>query len=141
MNDYAPSPYDWVADHVEQYERTGGVEGAEFNGFRCVILETTGRKTGKLRKSPLIRVHDGEKYVAIASMGGQPTHPVWYLNLVADPEVRLRDGADVHELRARPTEGVERAHLWEVATSVYPDYDDYQARCERRIPVVALEPR
>jgi deazaflavin-dependent oxidoreductase (nitroreductase family) len=141
MSDYEPSPHDWVADHVEMYESSGGREGLEFNGFRCVVLSTIGRKTGKLRKSPLIRVHDGEKYIAIASMGGQPAHPVWYLNLVDNPDVRLRDGAEVYELTARPTEGDEHAALWKVATAVYPEYDDYQARCERLIPAVALEPR
>ncbi len=141
MSDYEASPFEWVADHVEKYESSGGTEGLEFNGFHCVVLSTVGRRTGKLRKSPLIRVHDGDKYVAIASMGGQPTHPVWYLNLVDNPEVTLQDGADVFELRARPTDGDEHAALRKVATAVYPEYDSYQARCERLIPAVALEPR
>ena len=141
MSDYEPSPYDWVADHVEKYEKSDGTEGLDFNGFSCVILDTVGRKTGKVRKSPLIRIHDGEKYIVIASMGGQPTHPVWYLNLVANPDVSLRDGTDVFELRARPTAGDEHAALWEVATAVYPEYATYQARCDRQIPAVALEPR
>jgi deazaflavin-dependent oxidoreductase (nitroreductase family) len=139
--DYAPSPYDFVADHVTQYESTNGVEGAEFNGVPCVVLTTTGRKTGKTRKAPVVRVNDGTNYVVIASMGGQPTHPVWYLNLVANPDVTLQDKADVLELRARTAEGDERDRLWKVATATYPDYDEYQADCERQIPVVVLEPR
>lgn len=139
--DYEPSPYDFVADHVAMYESTGGEEGAEFNGVPCIVLTTTGRKTGKVRKTPLVRVHDGEHYVVIASMGGQPKHPVWYLNLLADPDVTLQDRAEVSALRARVTEGEERERLWKVATDTYPDYDDYQANCERRIPVVVLEPR
>lgn len=141
MPDYEPSPYDFVADHVEQYEASGGTEGAEFNGLPCVVLTTTGRKTGKARKSPLIRVHDGTDYVVIASMGGQPKHPVWYLNLSADPEVTLQDKGEIHELRARTADGEERERLWAVATGVYPEYDEYQANCERQIPVVVLESR
>lgn len=139
-SDYEPSPYDWVAGHVESYERTGGAEGAEFNGFPCVVLTTTGRKSGKLRKSPLIRVPHEDGYLVVASMGGQPTHPVWYLNLLADPHVTLQDGSEVRDYVARPTEGDEHAALWKVATAVYPEYDEYQARCDRTIPVVRLEP-
>lgn len=141
MSEYEPSPYDWVSSHVATYEATDGTDGAEFNGFPCVVLTTTGRKTGKTRKSPLIRVHDGTNYVVIASMGGQPTHPVWYLNLDADPDVTLQDKAEVRQLRARTAEGEERERLWKVATGTYPDYDDYQTNCERQIPVVVLEPR
>lgn len=141
MTDYEASPYDWVADHVEKYESSGGTDGLVFNGFTCIVLTTTGRKTAKLRKTPLIRVTDGDGYVAIASMGGQPTNPVWYLNLVADPHVTLQDGPTVRDYMARTTEGVERERLWKVAVGVYPEYEDYQARCERQIPVVALDRR
>ncbi len=94
MNDYEASPHAFVADHVEIYERTGGEEGSEFNGVPCVILSTTGRKTGKVRKSPLVRVPHGDGYLVVASMGGQPKHPVWYLNLTANPNVSLQDGPD-----------------------------------------------
>lgn len=141
MSDYEASPHDWVADHVERYERTGGVEGGEFNGIPCVILTTTGRKTGKIRKTPLVRVPHGEGYLVVASMGGQPKHPVWYHNVVATPEVYLQDGADRHAYRARVADDREHDGVWQVAVSVYPDFADYQQRCERRIPVVVLEPR
>lgn len=138
--DYEASPYEWVADHVEAYERTGGKEGGEFNGVPCVILTTTGRKTGKQRKTPVVRIAHDDGYLVVASMGGQPTHPVWYLNLLADPRVTLQDGPEVRHFTARPTSGDEHAELWKVATSVYPEYDEYQARCERTIPVVKLDP-
>ncbi|MDW3217006.1 MAG: nitroreductase family deazaflavin-dependent oxidoreductase [Acidimicrobiales bacterium] len=139
--DYEASPYDWVADHVERYERTGGKEGGEFNGVPCIILTTTGRKSGVQRKTPLVRVPHGDTYLVVASMGGQPTHPAWYLNLLADPNVTLQDGAEVRDFTARPTEGDEHAELWQTAVAVYPEYEEYQARCERTIPVVKLEPR
>lgn len=140
MSEYEASPYGWVAEHVEAYERTGGKEGGEFNGVPCIILTTTGRKTGKRRKTPLVRVAHADGYLVVASMGGQPTHPVWYLNLLADPNVTLQDGADVRDYVARATEGDEHAELWQVAAAVYPEYEEYQARCERTIPVVKLEP-
>lgn len=140
MTSYEASPHDWVADHVERYERTGGREGGEFNGVPCVILTTTGRKSGKTRKTPLVRVPNGDGYLVIASMGGQPKHPVWYLNLVAEPDVMLQDGPDRRSYRARVVEGPERDELWAVAVAAYGDYADYQERCEREIPVVALDP-
>ncbi len=138
---YEPSPYEFVADHVEQYESTGGAQGADFHGFPCVVLTTTGRLSGKLRKSPLIRIQDGENYVVVASMGGQPTDPLWFRNLQAEPKVLLQDHDVVHELRARPLDGDERAKYWDMANGVYPEYTEYQTRCERQIPVVLLEPR
>ncbi|MEM7140898.1 MAG: nitroreductase family deazaflavin-dependent oxidoreductase [Actinomycetota bacterium] len=141
MSEYEASPYEWVADHVEAYERTGGVEGGEFNGVPCVILTTTGRKSGKQRKTPLVRVPHDDGYLVVASMGGQPKHPVWYLNLLDDPQVSLQDRAERKDYTARVTEGDEHAELWQVAVAVYPDYADYQERCERQIPVVRLEPR
>ncbi len=140
MSEYEASPSDWVADHVERYERTGGKDGGEFNGVACVILTTTGRKTGKTRKTPLVRVPHGDGYLVIASMGGQPKHPVWYLNVLAHPQVALQDGPDRRDYTARVVEGDERAELWDVAVAAYADYADYQERCEREIPVVVLEP-
>ncbi len=139
MSEYEPSPYDFVADHVAAYERSSGTDGSEFNGFPCVVLTTRGRRSGKVRKSPLIRVADGDNYVVIASMGGQREHPLWYRNLVADPEVTLQDGATVTSFRARTASAEERDRLWALANDVYPEYEVYQTRCERQIPVVVLE--
>lgn len=140
-DNYEPSPHDFVRDHVEQYLATNGEEGAVFNGIPCTILTTIGRKSGSIRRAPIVRVHDGEHYLAIASMGGQPKHPVWYLNLVANPEVTIQDRDLVLDCRARTVTGEERERLWAVAVDTYPDYADYQAKCEREIPVVVLEPR
>jgi len=138
---YEASPIGWVRDHVDRYLASNGEDGAVYNGIPCVVLTTTGRKTGKLRRSPLVRVRDGDRYLAVGSMGGAPKHPTWYLNLLADPDVTLQDGPDVFELRARPLSGPERNDAWTVATSVYPEYAEYQTRTQRQIPVVALEPR
>lgn len=139
--EYEPSPWEPVAEQVRLYEESGGQEGTTLEGKPCVILTTRGRKTGKIRKSPLMRVeHDGA-YAVVASMGGAPEHPVWYLNLVADPDVTLQDGAEVMDLRAREVSGDEKAEWWARATDVWPDYDTYQAATEREIPLIVLEPR
>ncbi len=137
---YEPSPWTPVADQVALYEATDGKEGGTLEGKPVVILSTRGRKTGALRKSPLMRVeHDG-RYVVVASMGGAPQHPVWYLNLEADPRVTLQDGADVMELRAHTADEAERAEWWPRAAAAWPAYDDYQTKTDRQIPVVILEP-
>jgi deazaflavin-dependent oxidoreductase (nitroreductase family) len=137
--EYEPSPWDWVADQVRQYEETGGREGGTLEGQPCVILTTRGRKTGKLRKSALMRVeHDGT-YAVLASLGGAPKHPVWYLNLVADPEVTLQDGDTVSDRRARVVTGDERSEWWARAAEVWAPYDEYQTKTDREIPVVVLE--
>ena len=138
-SDYLPSPWEFVADTVRQYEETGGREGGTLDGQPCVILTTRGRKTGKLRKTPLMRVeHDGT-YAVVASMGGAPNHPVWYLNLLADPAVALQDGADVTQRRARVVDGDEKREWWAHAVAVWPSYDDYQAATDRPIPLIVLE--
>jgi F420H(2)-dependent quinone reductase len=138
--EYEPSPSAWVADQVRDYEASGGTENNTLRGVPVVILTTRGRRSGKLRKSALMRVeHDGT-YVVVASMGGAPAHPVWYLNLVDDPHVTLQDGATVFDARARTATREEKATWWPHATAVWPDYDDYQARTERDIPVVIIEP-
>lgn len=138
--EYEPSPWEPIATQVEQYEATGGVEGGTMEGAPCVILHTRGRRSGKVRKTPLIRVeHDGS-YAVVASMGGAPDHPVWYLNLVADPFVTLQDGPEVHDYVARTVTGDEKSQWWDRATEVWPSYDDYQAATEREIPVVVLDP-
>jgi len=138
--EYEPSPWDPVAEQVRRYEATGGAEGGDLEGQPCVILTTRGRKTGRLRKSPLMRVeHDGT-YAVVASLGGAPKHPVWYLNLSADPDVVLQDGADVMDMRARTASTEEKREWWPRVTAVWAPYDQYQASTDRDIPVVILEP-
>ncbi len=138
--EYEPSPWEPIAEQVRQYEATGGVEGGELQGKPCIILTTTGRKSGKLRKTPLMRVTDGERYAVVASLGGAPQHPVWYLNMLADPHVTLQDGAAVRDYVARDVTGEEKAEWWARATDVWPSYDDYQAGTERVIPLLVLDP-
>jgi deazaflavin-dependent oxidoreductase (nitroreductase family) len=138
--EYEPSPWEPVAEQVRLYEESGGTEGTEMNGKPCVILTTRGRRSGKLRKSPLMRVTDGISYAVVASMGGAPTHPLWYLNLLDDPVVTLQDGADVRDYRAREVTGDEKAVWWARATEVWPSYDEYQANTDRVIPLVVLDP-
>jgi deazaflavin-dependent oxidoreductase (nitroreductase family) len=139
--EYEPATWDVAANHVDRYEASGGTKGTHAGGAECIVLWTRGRKTGKVRKSPLIRVTDGERYAAIASMGGQPANPSWYGNLVADPHVTVQDGPVVRDYTARVVEGAEKAAWWKRATEVWPAYDEYQARTERVIPLVVLEPR
>jgi deazaflavin-dependent oxidoreductase (nitroreductase family) len=138
--EYEPSPWEPIAEQVALFERTGGAEGAEFMGGTCVILTSRGAKTGRLRKTPLIRVTDGTSYVVIGSLGGAPTHPQWVHNLRAEPTALVQDGAAVHELAAREVEGPEKADWWRLATAEWPDYDAYQASTERVIPLFVLEP-
>jgi deazaflavin-dependent oxidoreductase (nitroreductase family) len=136
---YEPSPWEWVSEQVRLYESTDGKEGGTLEGAPCVILTTKGRKTGKLRKSALMRIeHDGV-YAVVASMGGAPKHPVWYLNLVTNPDVTLQDGATVVDLRARTASPQEKRHWWPRLTAVWPAYSEYQSKTERDIPVVLLE--
>ena len=136
---YAPSPWKPIADHVDRYLATDGVDGFEWEGAQCVILTTVGRRSGSLRRAPLIRVRDGARYLLVASMGGAPRHPEWYLNLVANPAVTIQDRADVHHLTARTATPEEKAELWPLAVSQWPDYDDYQARTDRDLPLVICE--
>jgi len=138
---YEPSPWEPIADHVERYLATDGADGAVWEGAPVIILTTTGAKTGKIRRTPLIRVRDGDSYLVVASMGGAPSHPQWYLNLTVNPEVTVQDRAEVHELRARTATPEEKRERWPVATAVWPAYDDYQASTERDIPLVICEPR
>jgi F420H(2)-dependent quinone reductase len=139
--DYEPSPWGPIADQVALYESSGGTDGLELEGKPCIILWTTGRKSGRVRKSPLMRVeHDGS-YAVVASMGGAPQHPVWYLNMVADPQVTLQDGPQVLDLVSHEATGDEKALWWARATEVWPAYDTYQASTSRQIPLLVLEPR
>ena len=139
--DYAPSPWEPIADHVERYLASDGADGAEWEGTEVIVLTTTGAKTGKIRRTPLIRVADGDNYLVVASMGGAPNSPNWYFNLVANPDVTVQDRAEIHELVARVASPEEKAALWPLATAAWPAYDAYQAATERDIPLVICEPR
>ncbi len=140
VGEYEPSPWGPIADQVALYESSGGTEGLDLEGQPCIILTTRGNKSGKLRKTPLMRVeHDGH-YAVVASMGGAPKHPVWYFNLLADPQVTLQDGPQVFDLVARQVTGDEKARWWARANQVWPAYDSYQAATSREIPVFVLEP-
>jgi len=137
--EYEPSPSSWAADQVAKYESSGGTEDTTLNGMPVVVLTTRGAKTGKIRKTPLMRVeHDGV-YAVVASLGGAPKNPVWYHNVVADPHVELRDRTEVHDLVAREVHGEEKARWWERAVAAFPDYADYQKKTDREIPVFVLE--
>jgi deazaflavin-dependent oxidoreductase (nitroreductase family) len=140
VEEYEPSPWEPIATQVEKYLATGGEEGGEMEGAPCVILETVGRRSGKLRRTPLIRVHDGD-YLVVASMGGADQHPQWYPNLAADPAVAVYDGPERRLVQARTADPEEKARRWPAATAVWPPYDDYQASTERDIPLVVLERR
>ncbi|MEU8997829.1 nitroreductase family deazaflavin-dependent oxidoreductase [Streptomyces caniferus] len=140
QGEYEPSPEQWVRDQVEEYEGSGGTKGTTIRGMPVVVLTTRGAKSGKIRKSPLMRVeHDGV-YAVVASMGGAPRHPVWYHNVVADPRVELQDGPVRRDMTAREVTGEEKALWWGRAVEAYPDYADYQEKTERQIPVFVLEP-
>jgi deazaflavin-dependent oxidoreductase (nitroreductase family) len=142
--EYEPSPDAWVRDQVERYEATDGREAGTLGdtGLPVVIFTTRGNKSGKLRKTPLMRVeHDGA-YLLVASKGGAPSHPVWYHNLRADPSaLEVQDGADRFDATARELDGDERAEWWERAVAAYPPYAEYQRKTDRRIPVLLAERR
>lgn len=138
--EYEPSSSGWARDNAEQYMASGGTEGAELKGRPVILLTTVGAKTGKIRKTPLMRVeHDGE-YAVVASLGGAPKHPVWYHNIVANPRVELQDGTSSRDYDAREVFGDEKALWWERAVATWPDYADYQQKTDRQIPVFVLTP-
>ena len=143
MSEYIPSPREWVAEQVELYEGSGGTDGLTLRdtGLPVIIVTNRGRKTGATRKTPLMTVVDGETYILVASLGGAPKHPLWYYNLKADPNVEIRDGAQVHSMRVREVvDSVERQRLWDIAVEAYPPYKDYQEKTTRIIPVLVAEP-
>jgi deazaflavin-dependent oxidoreductase (nitroreductase family) len=136
---YEPSTSDWAREQAETYEATDGAEASELRGVPVIVVTSVGAKTGALRKTALMRVeHEGE-YAIVASKGGAPTHPVWYHNLVKHPHVELQDGAEKHDYLAHVAEGDERAIWWERAVAVWPDYESYQAKTDRVIPVFVLK--
>lgn len=138
--EYAPSSSGWAREQAELYESSGGIKGTTLRGMPIILLTTVGAKSGKLRKTPLMRVeHDGE-YAVVASLGGAPKHPVWYFNLLKNPHVELQDGPKRADYRARLVEGDEKALWWSRAVDAYPDYADYQRKTEREIPVFVLTP-
>ena len=140
VGEYAPSTSEFAREQVELIESSGGTRGTTLNDRPVVVLWTLGAKSGKIRKTPLMRVeHDGE-YAVVASMGGAPTHPVWYRNLLAHPLVELQDGPVRRDYVAREVTGAERDTWWARATAVWPDYDTYTMRTDRQIPVVVLTP-
>jgi len=144
MSRYIPSPRDWVREQVELYESSGGTKGTTHldTGLPVIIVTHKGNKTGAIRKTPLMRVRDGECYVLVASQGGAPKDPVWAHNLRADPNVELRDETVVRNMRVREVkDSAERARLWDLAVAAYPPYADYQKKTERIIPVFVAEPR
>ena len=142
--EYEPSPAQWVRDQVEEYESSGGQKANTLRdtGLPVVIVTTRGSKSGKLRKTPLMRVeHDGE-YALVASKGGAPAHPVWYYNLKADPEaVTIQDGAEPFDAQVVETSGQERSEWWDRAVAAYPPYAEYQEKTDRQIPVFVARRR
>ncbi|MET0964950.1 MAG: nitroreductase family deazaflavin-dependent oxidoreductase [Nakamurella sp.] len=137
---YLPGSSSWANKQVSAYEASDGARRGDLSGVPVIILTTRGRKSGALRKAPLMRVTDGERYAVVASLGGAPQHPVWYLNLLADPEVTLQDKDVKRRYRARTAVGDERKQWWERAAAIWPDYNRYQRKTDREIPVVVLEP-
>lgn len=140
-SEYAPSPTDYVRETVELYESSNGAEGNTMRGMPIIILTTVGNKSGKIRKTPLMRVEHEGSYGAVASLGGAAKHPVWYYNIVANPEVELQDGATKKKYVAHEATGQERDIWWARAVEAYPDYADYQTKTDRIIPVFVLTPR
>ena len=143
MSEYIPSPREWVAEQVELYEGSGGTDGLTLRdtGLPVIIVTNRGRKTGAIRKTPLMKAVDGNSYVLVASQGGAPKHPLWYHNLKAEPNVEIRDEAEVYSMRVREVvDSVERQRLWDIAVEAYPPYQEYQEKTDRVIPVFLAEP-
>lgn len=140
--EYEPSPTGWVREQVELYESSGGTEGTTLleTGMPVILLTTVGARSGKIRKTPLMRVEHGGRYAVVASQGGAPKHPVWYHNLKADPRAELQDGPEKRDVSAREVTGAEKAEWWERAVAAYPPYAEYQEKTDREIPVFVLEP-
>ncbi len=138
--EYEPSTSKWARDQAELYESTNGAEGGLLKGRPVIVLTTVGAKSGKLRKTALMRVeHDG-LYAVVASMGGAPKNPVWYYNIKKNPHVELQDGATKRDYKARELAGDEKAVWWQRAVATWPDYANYQTKTDRQIPVFVLEP-
>ncbi len=142
MSEYIPSPREWVADQVELYEGSGGTDGLTLRdtGLPVIIVTNKGRKTGAIRKTPLMRAMDGSNYILVASQGGAPKNPRWYANLKAEPNVEIRDETQTHSMRVREVvDSVERKRLWDIAVAAFPPYQEYQDKTDRVIPVFIAE--
>jgi F420H(2)-dependent quinone reductase len=142
QGEYEPSPEKWVRDQVEDYESSGGTRANTLRdtGLPVVIVTSVGARSGRLRKTPLMRVEHGGRYALVASQGGAPKHPTWYFNLVAHPHIELQDGPAPTDMTVRLLEGDEKAEWWERAVAAFPPYADYQRRTDREIPVFLAEP-
>jgi deazaflavin-dependent oxidoreductase (nitroreductase family) len=139
---YVPSPSKWVRDQVELYESSGGKEGNTLRdtGLPVIIVTSLGARSGSIRKTPLMRVEHGGSYALVASQGGAPTHPVWYHNLKAHPEVEIQDGETTRTYAVRELSGDERSTWWDRAVAAFPNYAEYQTKTDREIPVFVAEP-
>ena len=143
MADYIPSPAAWVRDQVELYEGSGGTDGTTLRetGLPVIVVTNRGNRTGAIRKTPLMRVMDGNNYVLVGSKGGAPKNPVWVYNLRAHADVEIQDETAVHNMRVREVEeGEERARLWDLSVAAFPPYAEYQNKTTRLIPVFVAEP-
>ena len=140
QGEYEPRPTQWVREQVELYESSGGPEGTTLQGRPVIVLTSRGATSGRLRKTPLMRVEHEGRYAAVASLGGAPKHPVWYHNVRADPHVELQDGPVKQDMTAREVTGEEKAEWWKRAVAAFPPYADYQKKTDREIPVFVLEP-
>ena len=137
--DYEPSTLDWARENAEEIMQSGGTKGMQMRGMPVILLTTVGAKTGKIRKTPLMRVeHDGQ-YAIVASLGGAPKNPVWYYNVKAHPELEIMFGPESHRYRARQVSDDEKRELWPHLLRLYPEFDEYQARTDRNIPVFRCE--
>jgi deazaflavin-dependent oxidoreductase (nitroreductase family) len=138
------NPTGWVAKHIREYVESDGKKGHKWHGQTTLLLTTRGRKSGQLRRTALIYGRDGDSYLIVASNGGAAKHPLWYLNLVDDPDVELQVGAEKFPARARSANAHEKPRLWQIMSKLFPMYDKYQgkaAKSGREIPLVILEPR
>ena len=140
MSKYIPSPSKWVSDQVELYESSGGIEGTTMNGLPVIIVTNRGWKTDSIRKTPLMKVMDGKKYILVASNGGAPNHPSWYKNIKKEPKVQIQDGPTIYDMKANEvTDTITKNRLWEIMEKAFPPYKDYKNKTKRDIPVFLAE--
>ena len=139
MTEVKDSATPWVAKHTREYVESDGKKGHKWQGVRTLVLTTTGRRSGDKRRNALIYGTDGDDYLVVASKGGHKNHPLWYLNLVADPNVQVQVLGEKFKAKARVASPEEKKRLWPKMAKIWPEYDKYQARTERDIPVIVLE--